>query len=61
MVFEFEDDIEVSTDVIAGGARIGETVAEIESTTVNRRSDPGDTIEEIGDETHPEIRGTVRR
>jgi serine/threonine-protein kinase len=61
VVFEFEDDIEVSTDVIAGGARIGETVAEIESTTVNRRSDPGDTLEEIGDETHPEIRGTVRR
>jgi serine/threonine-protein kinase len=61
VVFEFEDDIEVSTDVVAGGARLAETPAEIESTTVNRRSDPGDTIEEIADETHPEIRGTVRR
>jgi serine/threonine protein kinase len=37
VVFEFEDDIEVSTDVVAGGAvMMGKTMAEIESTTVSR-------------------------
>ena len=37
VVFEFEDDIEVSTDVVAGGAvMMSATMAEIESTTVSR-------------------------
>jgi serine/threonine protein kinase len=39
IVFEFEDDIEVSTDVAgirSGVGGIGETMAEVEATTVNR-------------------------
>jgi serine/threonine protein kinase len=41
VVFEFEDDIEVSTDVAGTKYGAGETMVELESTTVNRhRSGP---------------------
>jgi serine/threonine-protein kinase len=41
VVFEFEDDFEVSTDVVAANGRraeIGETMAEVEETTISRPS-----------------------
>jgi eukaryotic-like serine/threonine-protein kinase len=37
VVFEFEDDIEVSTDVGGIKGTIGQTMADIESTTINHR------------------------
>jgi hypothetical protein len=48
VVFEFEDDIEVSTDVTGNKHGLLETLAEPESTTVNRhgplvRAEPSDT------------------
>ena len=36
VVFEFEDDIEVSTDVSGNKYAFGETVAEVDATTINR-------------------------
>jgi serine/threonine protein kinase len=37
VVFEFEDDIEVSTDVAGNKIAYGETMAEVDATTINRR------------------------
>ena len=50
VVFEFEDDIEVSTDVVGNKATIGETIAEIEATTVNRHGSGPDDQDEDEDE-----------
>ncbi|MGO8995321.1 MAG: serine/threonine protein kinase [Polyangiaceae bacterium] len=50
VVFEFEDDIEVSTDVVGNKAAIGETIAEIEATTVNRHGSGPDDQDEDEDE-----------
>jgi serine/threonine-protein kinase len=48
----FDDDVEVSTDVIASGIPLGETIAEMETTTVNstrqRVMEYGDTADDTG-------------
>ncbi len=57
--FEFEDDIEVSTDVVAGGAMIvpDHTLAEIETTTVNRHRPAGTSdAEDTEDGTGTNVR-----
>jgi len=54
VVFEFEDDIEVSTDVVAGGALMmpADPLAEIEATTVNStRSGTGELDADTDDDT----------
>jgi serine/threonine protein kinase len=56
VVFEFEDDIEVSTDVTGMKYGPGETMVELESTTVNRHRSgtagvPGEDEEDDRDDT----------
>jgi serine/threonine-protein kinase len=49
VVFEFEDDIEVSTDVVANRETLADTTAEYEATTVNGPGSRG-LPEELGDD-----------